>query len=422
VPTLGERMKRADPRSRSAAIAGKDRAAVMMGGREPDQRWYWNEKSFDTDLRSVATPAAALSARKASAEALLRARDPMPLPAICEPHSRAVDLAGGKTVGAGRFARAAGDAKSFRASPELDAAVLTFAGDLREEMKLGEGPATDLLIVGVSATDYVGHRYGTQGSEMCIQMLALDSALGAFFDRLDRTGIDYVVVLTADHGGHDLPERIDQHALPEASRIDPELSPKRMGATIGARLGLEGPVLLGDGSFGDIYVDRALTGAARRKALSAGIAAYRAHPQVQAVFSAAELKAAPVPSGPPDTWSLLDRAKASFDPERSGDFVVLLKPRVTPIANPGGNSNVATHGSPWDYDRRVPILFWRKGMVPFEQSLSVETVDITPTLAGLIGLKLAPGEVDGRCLDLDEGEGTTCPETVIPANAAISGQ
>ena len=42
--------------------------------------------------------------------------------------------------------------------------------------------------------------------------------------------------------------------------------------------------------------------------------------------------------------------------------------------------------------------------------MSVETVDIMPTLAGLIGLPLAPGSVDGRCLDLDAGPGTTCPQ------------
>jgi phosphonoacetate hydrolase len=48
-------------------------------------------------------------------------------------------------------------------------------------MKLGQGEATDLLIVGLSATDYVGHSYGTQGSEMCLQLLALDRSLGDFF-------------------------------------------------------------------------------------------------------------------------------------------------------------------------------------------------------------------------------------------------
>ena len=94
------------------------------------------------------------------------------------------------------------------------------------------------------------------------------------------------------------------------------------------------------------------------------------------------------PSGPPDQWSLLDEVRASFDAERSGDFVVLLKPRVTPIpqAMPG---YVATHGSAWDYDRRVPILFWRRGMVGFEQPAPVETVDIAPTLVAMTN---APAE------------------------------
>jgi predicted AlkP superfamily pyrophosphatase or phosphodiesterase len=144
-----------------------------------------------------------------------------------------------------------------------------------------------------------------------------------------------------------------------------------------------------------------------RRVLDEAVRSYRAHPQVAAVFTQAELRAAPSPSGPPDEWSLIDRARASFDPERSGDFVVLLKPNVTPIASPG-RGYVATHGSPWDYDRRVPILFWRTGLRPFEQPLAVETVDIMPTLAALIGLPIAPGSIDGRCLDLAEGPETSC--------------
>jgi hypothetical protein len=146
-----------------------------------------------------------------------------------------------------------------------------------------------------------------------------------------------------------------------------------------------------------------------RQVLDAAIAAYRAHPQVAAVFTRAELMAAPQPSGPPDAWTLIGRAKASFDPDRSGDFVVLLAPRVTPIFDTLHNY-VATHGSAWDYDRKVPILFWRKDMVPFEQPLSVETVDILPTLAALLHVPIAAGAIDGRCLDLDAGEGTTCPQ------------
>jgi predicted AlkP superfamily pyrophosphatase or phosphodiesterase len=104
----------------------------------------------------------------------------------------------------------------------------------------------------------------------------------------------------------------------------------------------------------------------------------------------------------------VQRARASYDPQRSGDFYVMLKPRITPIAD-ASHGSVATHGSVWDYDRRVPILFWRRGMAGFEQPLSVETVDIMPTLAGLIGLPLAPGSVDGRCLDILAGPESNCP-------------
>ena len=56
VPTLGELMKARWPASRTVAVAGKDRSAVMMSGHNADQRWYWDGKTFTTDLRGVAMP------------------------------------------------------------------------------------------------------------------------------------------------------------------------------------------------------------------------------------------------------------------------------------------------------------------------------------------------------------------------------
>ncbi len=68
---------------------------------------------------------------------------------------------------------------------------------------------------------------------------------------------------------------------------------------------------------------------------------------------------------------------------------------------------VATHGSPYDYDRRVPILFWRPGFIGTTVQDSAETTDIMPTLAAMIGLELAPGSVDGHCLEA--APAATCP-------------
>jgi arylsulfatase A-like enzyme len=76
---------------------------------------------------------------------------------------------------------------------------------------------------------------------------------------------------------------------------------------------------------------------------------------------------------------------------------VVLKPHIQPIADT--SRYVATHGSPWDYDRRVPIVFWRRGLPPSTRRDAVETVDIMPTLAAMIGLPLVSGSVDGKCLE-----------------------
>jgi arylsulfatase A-like enzyme len=400
-PALGDYMKRADPRSRVAVASGKDRSAVMMGGYEVDQRWWWSGSAFagEGEPKPVASVAAI---NAAVTQALAKPRPALEVPPVCAPRSVPVPLqGGGKPVGDHRFQREAGDSRIFRASPELDGATLALAAALRREMRLGEGVATDLLVISLAATDYVGHSYGPGGGEMCLQLLALDRELGDFLARLDATGIDYLAVLSADHGGLDIPERSG------GTRVDPTLSASQMGKSIGARLGLGGPVLFGDSAFGDIYVDRGLAPAQRERVLAEAVRSYRAHPQVEAVFTAAELRAAPAPSGSPDKWSLLQRAKASFDPARSGDFVVLLKPKVMPIADTS-RGYVATHGSPWDYDRRVPILFWRKGMRGFESPEAVETVDILPTLASVLGITLPAGSIDGRCLDVVAGAETNC--------------
>jgi hypothetical protein len=178
-----------------------------------------------------------------------------------------------------------------------------------------------------------------------------------------------------------------------------------MGAKLARQLGIPGPGLLGQSSFGDMYIDHKLSTADQKRFLEAAVEAYRAEPQVEAVFTAAEIAAIPLPTGAPDKWSLIQRARASYYPGRSGDFFVVLKRDVTPIADTSHGS-VATHGSPWDYDRRVPMLFWRPGFNGATVQAPVETTDIMPTLAALIDLPLAAGSVDGHCL---EGTPAFCP-------------
>ncbi|CCW20077.1 Alkaline phosphatase [Sphingobium indicum BiD32] len=409
VPTLGGRMKIANPATRVVSVAGKDRAAIMMGGPTADQTWWVGGAQGFVSYKGVATPPLVAKINEAFAQRLAQPNAGFDLPQQCTAKDFPVAIGAGKSVGTGRFARAAGDFKSFRASPEQDAMTLVLAAAAIESMALGKQAQSDIISIGLSATDYIGHTYGTEGTESCIQVDRLDRELGAFFDRLDKDGIDYVVMLTADHGGHDLPERHQENAMPMAVRVDEALTPKALTAAIGAKTGLSGKKLIwGDGPAGDLYFDKGLTTAQRATVEAETLKFLRGHPQVEAAYTKAQIAAVPSPSGPPESWTLLQEARASFDTQRSGDILLLLKPRVTPIVDPT-KGYVATHGSPWDYDRRVPILFWRKGLAHFEQPLGVETVDILPTLAALIALPVAKSEIDGRCLDLVAGEGTSCP-------------
>ena len=408
VPTLGDRLKAAYPASRNVAVAGKDRSAVMMGGHRIDAGYWWKGSGFTSFAGQELSPAAK-AANKAIAGAVAKGGPAYTVPEWCGARQRALQL-GKTTIGGNRFAFKRADLMGYRGSPRVDAATIDLAIRLSSELALGKGPATDVLSVGLSGTDSIGHTYGHQGVEMCIQLAEVDRMIGRLLAFLDTRKVDYVVVLSADHGGIDAPEGLQQQAYPRAVRVDDALLPAALAKVVSARTGIKaeaGPLIFGDGPFGDFYISASLNPGEKQRASTALVSLLKAHSQVAAVFTARELAEAPLPSASPQDWSLKDRARASFDSERSGDVVALLDRAVVPI--PASSLFIATtHGSPWDYDRRVPILFWRKGMRGFEQPAPVETVDIAPSLTAVLGLKVPEGAFDGRCLDLDGGPGNTC--------------
>ncbi|MFN3747878.1 MAG: alkaline phosphatase family protein [Sphingorhabdus sp.] len=406
VPTLGDRMRAVNPASQVVAISGKDRGAVMMGGHNTSLTMWWDGKQFRSLTGANGVDPRATSIINARARAAIDKPAAVKLPATCTSHSRAVGIGGDASVGTLQQ-RKPGDARAFRASGEFDALTMDLALAAFGEKKLGRGPATDVLAISLSATDYIGHTFGTAGAETCTQMAALDATLGRMFAALDKSKVPYLVVLTADHGGHDLPERNSIQGLPAAERADIKLMPQGVGPALAKAFDLPEPAIMGDAPFGDIYLSTKIPTEKRAAVLEAALKHYRTHPQVETVFTKDEIAATPSPSGPPEDWSLIERVRANFDPTRSGDFYVALNRYVTPIPNTSFGY-VATHGSPWGYDRRVPILFWWKGVAPYEQPNGIETVDIMPTLASLIGLPVPKEEIDGRCVDLIAGTGSNC--------------
>ncbi len=397
VPTLGDRLKAANSATRVVAVAGKDRAAVMMGGHSIDEAWWWTSRNnlFQFTSFEGKTAPAAVAAANAKLVTMVKAGYSYPLPAPCKTRIAPIQF-GDRTIGIARPDALKGDGAGLYTHPALDEATLEAALGLITDMKLGQGSAPDVLAVGLSVTDPVGHAFGTEGPEMCAQLYSLDTALGAFLTKLDATGVNYVIALTADHGGSDIPERKD--APKGAMRLDDSIRPVRLDIAVGNALNIQTKAVYGDNSdgAGNIYIAHDLPEATRVKVAEVVKKESLASPFVYAVYSRAEILAAPKPSGPLADWTILQRIAASYDPVRSGDLYIVPKERVMALSDTA--SAVMAHGSVWNYDRRVPILFYAKGMTGANKSDQVETVDIMPTLASMVGLKLAAGDVDGKCL------------------------
>ena len=406
VPTLAEWVKKANPLSRNVAVSGKDRGALMLGGRDTDGVFWWSKQGFTTLKGREAPDFVAGYNREIARGTAIGGQ--LPSPEWCDARSRSVRV-GDLTIGDTRFPRPRTLDDRAWASPWVDMATVGLAVRMIDEYNLGEDDAPDVLSVSLSATDSIGHAYGSEGAEMCVQMAQLDRSIAMLLRELDRRGIDYVVALSADHGGIDAPERLEQQGYPRAVRAAPELETAALAAMVSKATGIvptSGPLLMGSGGSGDIYFSAELTSEQKARVGKVLVDWLNRHPQVAEAYTAQQLADAPLPSGSPQDWTLLERARASFDPRRSGDVVVLLERAVVPVSPRAGY--VTSHGSPWDYDRRVPLLFWRKGINGFEQPAPVETVDIAPTLASLIGLHVPDTTFDGRCLDIDGGPRNTC--------------
>ncbi len=60
-------------------------------------------------------------------------------------------------------------------------------------------------------------------------------------------------------------------------------------------------------------------------------------------------------------------------------------------------SDAAAGGSPYEYDRWVPLIFWGAGVPRGMSDQRARTVDLAPTLGWLAGVPVPPGR-DGRPL------------------------
>ena len=272
----------------------------------------------------------------------------------------------------------------WRRSPMSDRYVGQLAQHLARELKLGQSPGTDLLSVSFSATDVVGHEYGPRSHEVQDILIKVDEQIGELLTALDQlVGRDrYVVALTSDHGVALVPEQ-DENVVAGSGRMSSTAIRTMINTAIESAIGPGTHVTARTGP--NVYLapgvlSRLLSTAGARETVTKAIESFEG---LSRAYWAPDLA-----SGAATDDEILRAARLSYMPGRSGDLMVIADPYW--MAQATGT----THGTPYDYDQRVPLLFAGAGIKPGRYLVTASPADIAPTFGFLVGITL--GHADGH--------------------------
>jgi Uncharacterized proteins of the AP superfamily len=393
--TLVDWVRSADPQSRAFSVSSKDRAAILPVGRSKSEvYWYSTDGRFTTSSYYRDTLPSWVTAwnNRGFPQSFAGRRWDLLLPVTAYPEPDSVEAEGGRAF---TFPHILPDdpeavANLVRGTPFIDDITLSFALHGVQSLALGASPHTDVLSMSLSATDYIGHRYGPDSREIHDQVVRVDRTLGAFLDSLYklRDSSTITIALTADHGVGTIPELApaSMNSKPVRVTLAPLIAPLREALRT-AKV----DTLAIDVDQQIIIVDRAAFASASANADSAVASfasAIKALPGVRRVDSFQALAADTL------TDPVARRWRHQFPANANIALVVTLTPGST------WAGNIAFHGTPYDYDTHVPIVFYGAGVKPGRIADFVRTVDIAPTLAALARVRptetLDGGAADGR--------------------------
>lgn len=276
-------------------------------------------------------------------------------------------------------------------SPAGDKLVLDFAKQALVAEQLGQGDVTDYLSVSFSSTDYVGHVFGPSSLEGEDNILRLDAALAELFAFVDEhVGLDNtLIVLSADHGGPDTPGYLNSLGIP-AGYVEPDKWDSDAAiARIKSQFGIDGELIATyDHPYlyfsSDLRANPDIDQAALEEAVVTELMKF---PGVSLAVSSTALRRGSLPDN-----ELYRSVVRNFHPKRSGDVFIVFEPNWF-INDFEGLMVASTHGSPWNYDSFVPIIFAGNGLGSQTINRPVLTVDVAATLAAYLGIRMPSGAV-----------------------------
>lgn len=384
VSTVGDEIKMQGQQARVIGISIKDRGAILPAGRMADAA-YW----FDSDTNRWTTSSWYMKDLPAWVDEVnaknpaARAQGAKWLPV----NAKLTDQPFCTMEKAQEGLRNCG---AIEATPWGNELIEELAEHALISEKMGHHTGTDLLAVSFSSNDYVGHAVGPDAPEVRDMAIRTDRLLGKFLDQLEaQVGMANVMfVLTADHGVSPVPEVNAARNMPGGRIADASITgpiQQALEAKYGAGKWVIGTV--GEGT----YLNRPLI---REKKLSdaevqrTAAEAVRDLPHIFRVYTADELRNGHSLGDPVST-----ALSYGYYGSRAGDLFVIQEPYYLFSSATSGTS----HGTPFDYDTHVPVIFLGAGLKPGHYFQKIAVNDIAPTLAAIAGVATPSGSM-GRVL------------------------
>ena len=347
--TIGDELKLAtDFKSKVIGVALKDRAAILPAGHSADAAYWW-----DTSAGHFVTSTYYM--------------DKLPSWAV-EFNKKHQQKPG----------------SDIKSKPQGVTMTFDMAEAALKNERLGLGTETDMLAVSVSSTDIIGHMYSTRGPEIHDAYIQLDCDLARFFNILDaQVGRgNYLVFLTADHGGSHNPNFMRSHKLAAGGFAGWDLT-KEINKELQQSFGTKANFILGENAL-RIYFDR-------KSIAEAGLELAKVKAKAKQLLEKKENITYVVDydnvATQPIAQPIRERIINGYSRERGGDLLIITNPGW--VNCPSSPDYKGTNHGLWNPDdSHIPLIFMGWGITPGATSHPTSMTDIAPSVCSMLHIQM----------------------------------
>ncbi len=276
----------------------------------------------------------------------------------------------------------------IRSTPYGNTLTKDIALAILENEKLGQNEAgiTDFLAVSFSSTDYVGHQFAPNSVEIEDTYLRLDQDLGEMLTKLDQTvgKGNYLVFLTADHGGAHNP-KFFQDQKGNAGYFNSSATKKELNSFLQTKFGNK--ELVRSLTNYQIHLDYTAIKAEKLDEMAIRQNIVHFMQSVDGVSFVADMDRIGETAIPA---LLKERMVNGFNRKRSGIIQYILEPQWYSGKKDAGGT---THGTWGSYDAHIPFVLMGWGIKQGKNYNRVHMTDIAPTVAALLQIEEPNGNI-----------------------------